>query len=1316
MRNRKNTSKVISFVLILALVISILTPGIGIAENTYAAETVTAKVKVAASAEGAFLVSPQEVTVNSGLAESYGYADAVKKEEAVSALDVFIRTHEVCFAFDSDNVTAEDKEYIKSLIGYSYGSIYDKAFGYDGFGWSFSFAIDNIQPSNGLFNSAYNAYTGELINTSKVYDNQTVEFFIIQDEYFGDVYSYFTYNDAPVKELYIEKGKDIELSARGYSIGYYGCSKPETIINMTQPMSCDMSILEDETLTGITTSSSGITTFNLDKTGDYTVVFPATQAGIYGTEYLLQPYLVLHVVDNLTDAQKVKNAAEQLSWQDIKGDNEVIYNVSQNLTKVTQKAGATVTWTSSNTEIISNDLEVTPKLYEDHIVKLTATITVGEESENKTFGLFVYEDGVSQKPVNVYTESQKKTLINEILVDLSDKEAVKTLDTGLLQDRDYLFAYVSGNNKLTEPEKQVVLAMIYDDAIGELNLSNLGTLCKDILLLTAMDIDPTCLNAYGERINLLEKLYTYESYDSNYYIYVSPYILLAYGAHESFSIPENAPLSKGKVIKQILENQELTGVQTNPYGSQRNSAGDTASIMLGLAGNLNYTDENITAGAIEVAVELANNYILNNLPESGHFGNNVNDAAYITMFNCMMDNDPGLVKKGEKYPDVIDSSLQNYLGKGNGFSFYLGSPYNRLATTDIYRAYLSYANYTDTKAETKANIYDLKGRTLEKNIEIGQKTYLTDLFVKAPDKTLYKVGEAIDLQGMTVTAKYSDGTTKDVTSNAMLSGYEGTLGTKTVIVTYKDNLDGIEITKTASFIVNVSDGSSSQIEHKVTTTVKNANGKAIAGKATVIDKGNTTVMDVLKEVLASAGLTATIKNGNYVVSIDGLGEFDMGGNSGWMVRVNGILIDVSAADYTLQGNEKIEWFYTKDWTSVPGASSAVKEEPKAETSGNQVATTVEIEAKTDSTGKAEAKIETSAVDKAIEDVIKAAAGKTDTKKQVTLDVNADANAKEVTTTIPKNAIKNLDGKVDSVAITTPVGEIKLDSQTLTGLAEQGSDINIGISKKETADGKTAYTVNITSGDKTVGVKGKVTFALEYEKPASEEDSKLVLCKIDENGNKIPVVKSKYADGKLEGQLSELGDYVIEYRNVSFDDTNSHWGKNNIEFLAARDVVKGKSKNSYDPEADVTRGEFVQILFGMAGGKTVGTLNNIDFFDIRENDWFAEAVKWAASMGITLGTGNNNFSPYQKISRQDMSVMIKNYVEKVEGEDLQTKNDSLNFTDNSSVADYAKDAISGMQKAGIINGSKNPDGSYSFNPTSNATRAEAATMLTNYLNM
>ena len=77
---------------------------------------------------------------------------------------------------------------------------------------------------------------------------------------------------------------------------------------------------------------------------------------------------------------------------------------------------------------------------------------------------------------------------------------------------------------------------------------------------------------------------------------------------------------------------------------------------------------------------------------------------------------------------------------------------------------------------------------------------LSSIKVTAPSKTTYYVGDSFSTSGMAVTAVYSDGSTKDVTSSASTSGFSSTsAGTKTITVSYTES----SVTKTATFTVTV---------------------------------------------------------------------------------------------------------------------------------------------------------------------------------------------------------------------------------------------------------------------------------------------------------------------------------------------------------------------------------------------------------------------------------------------------------------------------------------------------------------------------------
>ena len=104
--------------------------------------------------------------------------------------------------------------------------------------------------------------------------------------------------------------------------------------------------------------------------------------------------------------------------------------------------------------------------------------------------------------------------------------------------------------------------------------------------------------------------------------------------------------------------------------------------------------------------------------------------------------------------------------------------------------------YTENGVEAKAtfNVTVKAAGTEEPD------TVLTSITVTPPTKLEYTAGAELDTAGMKVTAVYSDGTQKDVTSEAVLSGYDKDAeGQQTVTVTYTEN--GVEVSATFNVTV-----------------------------------------------------------------------------------------------------------------------------------------------------------------------------------------------------------------------------------------------------------------------------------------------------------------------------------------------------------------------------------------------------------------------------------------------------------------------------------------------------------------------------------
>lgn len=143
---------------------------------------------------------------------------------------------------------------------------------------------------------------------------------------------------------------------------------------------------------------------------------------------------------------------------------------------------------------------------------------------------------------------------------------------------------------------------------------------------------------------------------------------------------------------------------------------------------------------------------------------------------------------------------------------------------------------------------------------------------------------------------------------------------------------------------------------------------------------------------------------------------------------------------------------------------------------------------------------------------------------------------------------------------------------------------------------------------------------------------------------------------------------------------------------------------FAPDAKLSRAMLAQILYNREGRPNVN--GGSVFSDITIDAWYADAVAWASEKGIVNGYGNGLFGSNDDITREQFVVILYRYAGSPDPPDSP-----LNFTDADKVSAWALDAVHWAVEQYIINGK----GNGILDPTGNATRAEAAQMLKNYLN-
>lgn len=254
--------------------------------------------------------------------------------------------------------------------------------------------------------------------------------------------------------------------------------------------------------------------------------------------------------------------------------------------------------------------------------------------------------------------------------------------------------------------------------------------------------------------------------------------------------------------------------------------------------------------------------------------------------------------------------------------------------------------------------------------------------------------------------------------------------------------------------------------------------------------------------------------------------------------------------------------------------------------------------------------------------------------------------------------------------------------------------------------------------KQVTIKNNTDYAMHLQQPYSYsyEISTLSQTALPAGGSTTITVapRSGMAQGTYNGTIEILsnGDhanlevkFTVNFKTgvSSFPDvpSNSTFASD-IAYVSQRGLMSGKSDGGFKPQESITRGQLVTILYRLEGQPFV---SGTGFSDVAAGSYCEKATKWAAATGVTAGNADGTFKPDDPITRQQLATFLYRY-SRYKGYFFLSYADLSKFSDASAVADYAKDALSWANGAGLVNGTS--DGR--LNPGGGATRGQSAAIL------
>lgn len=211
---------------------------------------------------------------------------------------------------------------------------------------------------------------------------------------------------------------------------------------------------------------------------------------------------------------------------------------------------------------------------------------------------------------------------------------------------------------------------------------------------------------------------------------------------------------------------------------------------------------------------------------------------------------------------------------------------------------------------------------------------------------------------------------------------------------------------------------------------------------------------------------------------------------------------------------------------------------------------------------------------------------------------------------------------------------------------------------------------------------------------------------DKNGNVLELTDK--GNGQftfiMPGSKVEIAATFMEDNSVLnffYDVPNDAFYYEAVKWAVAQEITDGVGGNLFAPDQPCTRAQVVTFLWRAAGCPEPKRAGS--FSDVSEGSYYAKAVAWAAANGITGGTGEGRFSPDAACTRGEIVTLLYRY--------LQSKGEGftgnwmflLPFTD---VPEWCYEAVAWCYMKNITEGTS----ATTFSPDDPCTRAQIVTLL------
>ena len=146
-----------------------------------------------------------------------------------------------------------------------------------------------------------------------------------------------------------------------------------------------------------------------------------------------------------------------------------------------------------------------------------------------------------------------------------------------------------------------------------------------------------------------------------------------------------------------------------------------------------------------------------------------------------------------------------------------------------------------------------------------------------------------------------------------------------------------------------------------------------------------------------------------------------------------------------------------------------------------------------------------------------------------------------------------------------------------------------------------------------------------------------------------------------------------------------WFYDAVAYVYENGIMAGTDETTFEPYMELNRAQAAQLFYNLEGKPAV--TGDSTFTDVTSGHWAVDAITWAAENEVVAGIGEGLYDPDSNVTREQFAQMLYNYA-KYKGYDLTATGDLSQFPDAGSISSWAEAALSWANGKGLINGHEN----------------------------